>query len=178
MVVLILAKGQSSLIYGTLVSFFLFSYSFLQTFFSYLSTRLGRRKLLVLGFPTASLSFLVLGFTNDIRVSALLLLLAGIAGSTYHPNGMPLRSGFFREDRGQAADFHQTGGSLGSVIAPFLLTGTTMLNLDWKTTLTILAIPGLVASLVIWLFLKELEVQVQNESLGKQAGKKKFNISL
>lgn len=178
LIVLILAKDQSNLTYGILVSSFLLTYSFLQTPFGYLSKRLGRKKLLVAGFFTTSIAFLILAFVDNIFISSLLLLLAGVGGSTYHPNGVPLLAEFYDEKRGQATGFHQTGGSIGSVIAPFLLTGTTLLDLGWRTTLIILSIPGFVASITVWLLLAEPRSPITDNTAKSPIEREKFNIKL
>ncbi|MDQ1280236.1 MAG: transporter, family, fosmidomycin resistance protein [Thermoproteota archaeon] len=178
LIVLILAKDQSNLTYGILVSSFLLTYSFLQTPFGYLSKKLGRKRLLVAGFFTTSFSFLILGFIDNMFLSGLLLLLAGVGGSTYHPNGVPFLTEFYSEKRGQATGFHQTGGSIGSVIAPFLLTGTTLLNLDWRTTLIILSIPGFIASITVWFFLPEQTNPAADAKVLPSKERARFNIKL
>lgn len=100
-----------------LISVFSLSYSLFQLPSGFLSKILGRKNVILLGFAVTSVSFLAVGFTNDMMLFTVLFFLAGFGGSTYHPNGMPLLSEFYEENRGQAAGFHQTGGSLGAIIA-------------------------------------------------------------
>jgi len=146
--------GLSNFVVGVLLSCFSFSYSLLQTPVGYFSKRFGRKNLLALGLIVTSFSFLLIGFVNNVIVLALLFILAGAGGSTYHPNGMPLISELFKERRGQASGFHQTGGSLGSFIGP-LVTGFVAVALNWRLALIVLSVPGFVLAFILWRFLLE-----------------------
>jgi MFS family permease len=115
----------------------------------YLSQTYGRKLLLSLGFAISALSFLAIGFTDNIIILALLLFVAGAGGSTYHPNGVPFLAEFYPNNRGQTLGLHQTGGAVGSFIAP-ILTGALVLNFGWRPTLMVLAIPGIALALVLW----------------------------
>ena len=139
---------------AVLISMYSLSYALLQAPSGILSKTLGRKNTIILGFVITFTSFLIMGFIDNLILFALLLFLAGVGGSTYHPNGMPLLSGFFKENRGQAAGFHQTGGSLGSVIAPLVI-GPLVIVFGWRLTLSLLAFPGLILSIALWLVLKE-----------------------
>lgn len=154
---------------GILLSSYGLSYSLFQTPVGYISGRFGKKRLLVLGLIITSLSFLAMGFTDNILVLGLLFFLAGIGGSTYHPNGMPLISDLFKENKGQASGFHQTGGSLGSFVAP-LIAGFTAVALDWKTTLMVLSLPGIILSGILWGFLSDPRKTM------KQQEKKKLSL--
>lgn len=86
---------------GILLSSYSLSYSLFQTPVGYVSGRFGKKRLIMAGIIITSFSFLMMGFTNNLLVLGLLLFLAGIGGSTYHPNGMPLISDLYEENRGQ-----------------------------------------------------------------------------
>lgn len=165
---------------GILYACFILSYSLLQIFFGYLSIRVGRKKIIMLGFILSSISFLIIGFVNNVLLFGLLLFLAGSGGSTYHPNGMPLLSVYYKEKRGQAAGFHQTGGSLGSFIGP-LFAGLVLFSLNWKLSLILLSIPGFTLSIILWLCLKESPIKYEEKRNVQQAigesNDNKFNTS-
>jgi MFS family permease len=146
--------GLSNFTAGVLLSCFNLSYSLLQTLFGYLSMKISRKTLLILGFAITSGSFLITGFTYNIVICASLFFLAGIGGSTYHPNGMPLLSEYYIENRGQASGFHQTGGSMGSFIAPISI-GALLLFVSWRSTVVTFSILGIIVCIVLWLFLAE-----------------------
>jgi FSR family fosmidomycin resistance protein-like MFS transporter len=141
--------GLSNFTAGTLLACFLASYCLLPVLSGYLSQTYGRKLLLSLGFAISGLSFLAIGFTDNIIIFALLLFVAGAGGSTYHPNGVPILAEFYPNNRGQILGLHQTGGAVGSFIAP-ILTGALVLNFGWRPTLMVLAIPGIVLALVLW----------------------------
>jgi len=134
---------------GILLSCFSLSYALLQAPTGYFSKLVGRKKLLILGFIITSMSFLAIGFVDNIILFALLFLLAGVGGSFYHPIGMPFLSEFYKENLGQASGFHQTGGALGSFVAPLVI-GAVALIFDWRLTVAVLSIPGIVLSVIIW----------------------------
>lgn len=134
---------------GLLLLCFVLSYSLLPALSGYLSQAFGRRKLLTLGFAISALSFLSIGVTSNIAILALLFLLAGAGGSTYHPNGIPILAETYSTTRGQTLGLHQTGGALGSIIGP-LITGIIVLNFTWRLALMLLAIPGLVLAVILW----------------------------
>jgi MFS family permease len=146
--------GLSNFVAGVLLSCFSLSYSLLQTPVGYFSRMFGRKNLLALGLFVTSFSFLIMGFVDNVLILALLSVLAGVGGSTHHPNGMPLISELFKEKMGQASGFHQTGGSLGSFIGP-LVTGFVAMALNWRLALIVLSAPGFVLAFILWSFLLE-----------------------
>ena len=133
---------------GLFVSCFLFSYSLLPAVSGYLTQRLGRR-LLSIGFAVTALCFVAIGFTNNVMILALLFLIAGAAGSTYHPSGFPILAETGQTTRGQTLGLHQTGGAVGSLLGP-IVTGLMLVSFSWRPTMVIMAIPGFVLSAILW----------------------------
>ncbi|MCK5627904.1 MFS transporter [Candidatus Bathyarchaeota archaeon] len=154
--------GISNLTAGLLAACFILPYSLLPILAGYLATPLNRKRLMSLGFILSALSFLALGFVNNIVLFGLLLFTAGIGGSTYHPSGVTIISEIFEKDRGKNMGFHQTGGALGSVIAP-IFAGILVLSLNWRSTLMLLAIPGIVLAVALWFFVDPAKA-INNES--------------
>jgi len=106
---------------GLLVSCFALPYALLQTPFGYLSDRIGRKRILVIGLFIYSFATLLSGLSQNSLQLGMTQFLAGVGGATYHPSGISLLS--FVVDRkklGQAQGFHQSGGAIGSFIAPLL----------------------------------------------------------
>ncbi len=168
----------STFIAGVIISIYSLSYALFQIVLGLHSRILGRKNTIILGFVITSASFIIIGFVNNLPLLAIMLFIAGIGGSTYHPNGMPLLSEFYKENRGQAAGFHQTGGSLGSVIAPLII-GLLVVFLNWRLSIIVLAIPGIVLSLVLWLLLIEPKQQLVENCPEEQANKsKKANLKM
>ena len=167
--------GLSNFTVGLLLASYSLSYSMLQFPVGYLSRRLGRKNLLILGFVTTSLSFMSITFADNITALALVLFLAGVGGSTYHPNGMPLLSEYYEENRGQASGFHQTGGALGSFIAPLLI-GALILNLNWRLATTTLSVLGIILSVILFLLLTEPKPKVEEKE--RQSRPKRGKLSM
>lgn len=134
---------------GLLVSSFALPYALLQTPFGYLSDRIGRKRILVLGLLIYSFATLLSGLSQNSLQLGMTQFLAGIGGATYHPSGISLLS--FVVDRkkiGQAQGFHQSGGAIGSFIAPLLAAyiGTIF---GWRYSFIFLSLFGLITTIVV-----------------------------
>jgi MFS family permease len=151
------AYGLTTTTAVLLISIFSLSYALAQTPSGIISKTLGRKKMIILGFVITSISFLLMGFVDSIWPMAVIALIAGIGGSTYHPNGMPLLSEFYQENRGQAAGFHQTGGSFGSIIAPLII-GPLVVFFNWRLAIMVISVFGLALSSILWLLLEEAKL--------------------
>ncbi len=139
--------GESSA--GLFVWCFLLSYSLLPAVSGYLTQRLGRRRLLAMGFTISAACFVAISLTDNIVILALLFFVAGAAGSTYHPSGFPILAEAYSDNRGRTLGLHQAGGAIGSIIGP-VLTGLMVAGFAWRSTMMLIAIPGLVLSAVLW----------------------------
>lgn len=166
--------GLSNFTAGILLSCFVLSYSLLPVLSGYLSRFLSRKLLLALGFAVSAFAFLTMGFVDNIAIFALLLFIAGAGGSTYHPNGTPILAETYPASRGQTLGLHQTGGAIGSFIAP-VVTGVLVLNYTWRPTLMLLAIPGMVLAVILWFSISP--EQPPDKSNTKQVSRTgRFNI--
>lgn len=134
---------------GLFSTSFLLSYSLLPAVSGYLTQYLGRRNILAFGFAMCALSFVAVGLSSNVIVLVFFFFMAGAAASTYHPNGAPILAETYPTGRGQTLGLHQTGGAIGSFIGP-LVTGLLILNFPWRTTVIIMAIPGLILATVLW----------------------------
>jgi len=139
--------GESSA--GLFVWCFLLSYSLLPAVSGYLTQRFGRRRLLATGFTISAACFVAISLTDNIVILALLFFVAGAAGSTYHPSGFPILAEAYQGNRGRTLGLHQAGGAIGSIIGP-VLTGLMVAGFEWRSTMMLIAIPGLVLSAVLW----------------------------
>jgi FSR family fosmidomycin resistance protein-like MFS transporter len=167
--------GLSYFTAGVLLSCFLLSYSLLPVLSGYLSQVFGRRRLLTLGFVISALSFLAMGFMDNIIIFALLLFVAGAGGSTYHPNGVPFLAETYQDNRGKTFGLHQTGGAMGAFIAP-ILTGVLVLNFSWRPTLMLLAIPGLILAALLWFSISPEQTSNKNRSQTSKIGVSKMEL--
>lgn len=139
---------------GLLTACFTLPFSLLQIVFGGLSRRISRKLLMGLTLTLNSAAYIAINFTSDFRLLAILLFLAGAGGSAYHPIGIPLISEIFVEKRGQALGFHQTGGAIGSFLAPMAI-GTIAEILGWRSAFLIMAFLGFMLLPLLWLSIEE-----------------------
>jgi len=161
---------------GILLSCFVLSYSLLPVLAGYLSRIFSRKLLLTLGFAVSAFTFLVMGFVDNIAIFALLLFIAGAGGSTYHPNGISILAETCPTSRGQTLGLHQTGGAIGSFVAP-VVAGVLVLSYTWRPTLMLFAIPGIVLAVILWFSISP--EQPRDKSNTKQASRTgRFNMEI
>jgi MFS family permease len=159
---------------GLLVSSFALPYSLLQTPFGYLSDRIGRKKIMVLGLFLYSLATLLSGLTQNSLQLGMTQFLAGVGGASYHPTGISLLS--FVVDRkkiGQAQGFHQSGGAIGSFIAP-LLAAYIGAAFSWRYSFIFLSLFGLIITIIVIFGITDTEFN-NKENNEKNAEISRFN---
>jgi len=166
----------SNLTAGILFAFFNLSYSLLPLLFGYLARVFSRRLLLALGFAVSAFAFLAMGFVDNIAIFALLLFIAGVGGSTYHPNGISILADTCpTSNRGQTLGLHQTGGAIGSFIGP-VVAGVLVLIYAWRATLMIFAIPGVILAVILWFSISP--EQPRAKSNAKQGSRSRFSLEV
>ena len=161
-----------------LVASFALPYALFQIPFGYLSDRKGRKRIMLLGLLLYSFATLSGGLSQNILQLGFTQFLAGIGGASYHPIGITLVSFVVSRKRlGQAQGFHQTGGAVGSFIAPILSAyiGTAF---NWRYSFILLSLFGLVNALVVLLGMAEPSLTDSQEEKGKDAAKIRFDSKL
>ncbi len=148
---------------GLILAVFSASSSLFQTFFGVFSRRLGRKRLLCLGFVINSCAFAAIGQSRDMLSLNVLLFIAGIGWSTYHPLGIHFISDLYPEKRGEALGYHQAGGSMGSFVAP-LLAGFLVESFGWRFSFLVLSSLGFAVGILLWLFLGEVPMEATGSS--------------
>jgi MFS family permease len=106
----------------------------------------GSQRLIVACLVGMGLSFLALGMAPSVLLVAVALVLWGVAASVYHPSGLSLISKGV-DDRGKGFAYHGMAGNLGIALGP-LVTTLLLVALDWRTVVTVLALPAGVAAVV------------------------------
>jgi MFS family permease len=134
---------------GLLFLAFNLPYALLQIFSGAMNRRLGRRYLIVAGFLTSGVAFTIAAISQGVMSLAIALFVAGIGSSTYHAQGIPLISDLFPTRRGEALGYHQTGGSVGSFIAPIAI-GAVVEAAGWRMASIAVSLMGIVVALVLW----------------------------
>jgi len=160
---------MSNYLAGLVIACFIVPYSLLQIPFGYLSDRIGRRKIMILGLFLYSIGTLLSGLSQSVVMLGFTQFLAGVGGAFYHPIGIPLL--FLAADeksRGQAMGFHQTGGAIGSVAAP-LLSAYLAVAFGWRYSFISLSLLGFLGILA-W-------IKVDARQLASHEGKRRENIN-
>jgi MFS family permease len=88
-----------------------------------------------------------------------LLIFMGVSGlgaGGFHPQSIAILSSAYRERRAFALGIHDSAANLGEVIAPLTI-GALLTFTDWRTTLQVWAMPGIVVGLCYALFCPEAE---------------------
>src|SRR5215510_10061580 len=99
-----------------------------------------------------------------------LLIFMGISGlgtGGFHPQSLAILSTAYRERRALALGVHDSAANLGEVIAPLTI-GVLLTYTDWRTTLQIWAVPGLVVGLSYALFCPEINPAPKRRELLKK----------
>src|SRR6185295_12405340 len=114
---------------------------------------LASRRNVLLGLCIGTIGLACLGLSAATTFAALLVFmaLAGFGGGWFHPQSLAILSARYREQKAFALGVHDSSANLGEVIGPMTI-GFLLNFFDWRTTLQIWAIPGLVIGLVYGFF--------------------------
>lgn len=109
---------------------------------------LARRRNLSLGCCIALIGLGALGLSASSSFPLLMIFmgLAGFGGGWFHPQSLAILSAKYREQKAFALGVHDSSANLGEVIGPLAI-GFLLNFFDWRTTLLIWAIPGIVVGL-------------------------------
>ena len=127
----------------------------------YLGDRFANRASLILSTSLIMLgvSYFVVGSASGYWVMFIAMLLVGIGPSLFHPPAIGTLSRRFPDKRGFAISLHGTGGSAGEVVGPLVAAGL-LAFMVWQDVLRASLFPALVAALLIWVFMRNVSVEV------------------
>jgi len=135
------------LVVGLIYTFSNLAFGFGAIGAGYLSDKIGSKRLIVLCALGMAASSFMAGLSTGLETLALALFLLGLFASLYHPASFSLISKAATE-RGKAFGVHGVGGSVGLAMAP-ILAGIIALEMGWRWSFLILAIPGLILGVAI-----------------------------
>lgn len=109
---------------------------------------LARRRNLSLGFCVALIGLGSVGLSASSNFLLLMIFmgLSGLGGGWFHPQSLAILSAKYREKKAFALGVHDSSANLGEVIGPLAI-GVLLNFFDWRTTLLIWGIPGIVVGL-------------------------------
>ena len=127
---------------GLLVTVYFAMYTLLQLPVGVVADRLDKSWLIVGGMVGLAGAYLLASVVDSYPLLLASMVLAGIAGSTYHPAGMSLVSDLEgQETEGKAMGLHAVGGVVGTILAPLLIGGVAAFA-DWRLALRASAVVG------------------------------------
>ena len=109
---------------------------------------LASRRNLSLGFCVALIGLGTVGLSASSNFLLLMIFmgLSGFGGGWFHPQSLAILSAKYREKKTFALGVHDSSANLGEVIGPLAI-GILLNFFDWRTTLLIWGIPGIVVGL-------------------------------
>jgi MFS family permease len=114
---------------------------------------LASRRNILLGICIGMIGLGCLGLSAATTFPMLLVFMgiAGFGGGWFHPQSLAILSAKYREQKAFALGVHDSSANLGEVIGPLAL-GFLLVFFDWRTTLQIWALPGLVIGVLYMMF--------------------------
>ena len=127
--------------------------------------------MLAISLGLMGVSFFFLGSAPNYWALFVLMLLAGIGPSLYHPPAIASLSRKFPDRRGFAISLHGTGGSVGEVLGPILtgalLTGTLYGLMIWRDVFHWSIFPAVFFAVLIWSMMRNISTEATGtESFG------------
>jgi MFS family permease len=122
---------------------------------------LARRRNLLLGACIALIGLASLGLSASASFPLLMFFMAlgGFGSGWFHPQSLAILSAKYREQKAFALGVHDSSANLGEVIGPLAM-GFLLNFFDWRTTLLIWGIPGIVVGLAYALLGAETVIAV------------------
>jgi MFS transporter, FSR family, fosmidomycin resistance protein len=106
-----------------------------------------RNILLGLCIGIIGLACLALSTATTFPMLLIFMGLAGFGGGWFHPQSLAILSEKYREQKAFALGVHDSSANLGEVIGPLAI-GLLLTFFDWRTTLQIWAVPGLLIGIL------------------------------
>ncbi len=127
----------------------------LQPVLGNMADRHGRRRwVLVFGFASGAAGFLAMAAAPTFWFIVMVSLLCGLGAATYHPQATAFIVAAYPDKRGRMLGIHGWGGSAGHFLAPAVVV-LSIAAFSWRITMAAIAVPLLLAALVLRFRLEE-----------------------
>lgn len=121
----------------------------LQTPMGFLVERIGGRAVLIFGLFVIASAMSLIGFVTSLWQLMVLMSIAGIGNSVFHPADYSIISSTVAEKRlGKAFSYHTFGGSIGMVVSPIIMVALSAL-FGWRMAISTVGIVGLGLAVII-----------------------------
>ena len=167
---------QSATYFGYLMAVFLWVYGLMSPVAGMIADRINRKWLIVGSLFVWSFVTLMMGFCSDFHQLYILRAIMGISEALYIPSALSLIAEAHSEKtRSLAVGLHMTGLYMGQALGGF---GATIASAyDWKTTFFGFGLVGILYSLVLILFLHDVQSGFfRNAPKKKESGTKARNL--
>ncbi|MCQ4333259.1 MFS transporter [Natronomonas sp. F2-12] len=145
---------------GFLLTVFFVMYSLFQLPAGLVADRIGKNRLMLAGLVGMTGGIVIAGMATTYGALAIAQVVAGIAGSTFHPTGLSIISDIETADtEGKAMGVFGVGGTLGTMAAPLAVGGLAAVS-GWRIALLGAALLGGSATLLVAYFLVSFDVDV------------------
>ena len=130
-----------------------------------------KRRSTLLGFCLVFLGLgsLLMSFAPGYWPLLVFMGISGLGTGGFHPQSIAILSSAYRDRRAFALGIHDSAANLGEIIAPLTI-GALLTFTDWRTTLQIWALPGLVVGITYALFFPE------RDHVARQAAQSKGSL--
>jgi FSR family fosmidomycin resistance protein-like MFS transporter len=108
----------------------------------------NRRSVLVFGFGVGAVGFLAMAASPNFWFIVIVSTLVGLGAATYHPQATAFIVAAFPARRGRMLGIFGWGGSAGHFLAPAVVVVAVAL-LDWRLAMALIALPMMVAGVVL-----------------------------
>ncbi|GAA5521759.1 MFS transporter [Aliifodinibius salicampi] len=150
---LVLSNFQVGLLYGTAFSFI---YAICGIPMGRLADIYSRKLMIISGLVVWSLMTVISGFASSLTFLIVARFFVGISESALSPAVYSLLSDYFRpEQRGTVFSIYAAGIFIGIGVS-FLAGGSVAQAYDWRTSLWVVGVPGLLIAVIAWLVIREL----------------------
>jgi MFS family permease len=116
------------------------------------------------GFP-----YLLMGFSHGYLMLLGCVALVGFGNSLWHPTAIPTLANRFPERKGLVLSLHGMGGNVGDAFAPIVV-GALLATLSWRQVVLLNVVPGVVISLLIFVFLGTLQLSGKKRGPEREGG--------
>jgi len=149
---------------GTVLSIYLLVVALLSFVVGRLSDRTNRWRLIGFGFLLASVGFSLASIDASLTVFLILLGVAAVGVSTFHPTMYGAIEETIDSDRGKFyGKFEAWGG--GTIAVMLVVTGFLLRSISWTGVLRLVAVPGFIAGIV---FLTARRAPLRAPSVGSE----------